>query len=68
MTGVLKELFYIVVLAASIFALAWFAEPVESSLMTGKNCAEVLNRVAAQKKDYVLTPAERIDVTNCGEP
>jgi hypothetical protein len=68
MTGVLKELFYIVVLATAIFALAWFAEPVGSSLMTGKTCADVMTRVAAEKKDYVLTPAERIDVTNCNEP
>jgi hypothetical protein len=68
MTGVLKELLYIVVLATAIFALAWFAEPVESTLMTGKTCDEVMQRVAAQKKDYVLTPAERIDITNCKQP
>jgi hypothetical protein len=68
MTGVLKELFYIAVLATAIFILAWFAEPVEHSLMTGKSCAEVMDRVASQKKDYALTPAERIDITNCSEP
>jgi hypothetical protein len=68
MKGVFKELFYIFLLAAAIFILAWFAEPVEFSLMTGKTCAEVLDRAAAQKKDYVLTPAERIDITNCSEP
>ncbi len=68
MKGVLKELIYIAVLATAIFTLAWFAEPVEHSLMTGKTCAEVMDRVAAQKKDYVLTPAERIDINNCSEP
>jgi hypothetical protein len=68
MRGVLKELFYIAVLATAIFILAWFAEPVEHPLMTGKTCAEVMARVAAQKKDYALTPAERIDITNCSEP
>jgi hypothetical protein len=66
--GVLKELIYIAVLATAIFILAWFAEPVEHSLMTGKTCAEVMDRVAKEKKDYVLTPAERIDITNCSEP
>jgi hypothetical protein len=68
MKGVAKELFYIAVLVTAIFTLAWFAEPVEHSLMTGKSCAEVMDRVAAQKKDYALTPAERIDITNCSEP
>jgi hypothetical protein len=68
MKGVAKELFYIAVLATAIFILAWFAEPVEHSLMTGKSCAEVMDRVAAQDKDYTLTPAERIDITNCSEP
>jgi hypothetical protein len=68
MKGLLKEVLYIAVLATAIFTLAWFAEPIEFSLMTGKTCAEVMERVAAQKKDYVLTPAERIDVTNCSEP
>jgi len=68
MKGVLKELVYIAVLATAIFTLAWFAEPVEHSLMTGKTCAKVMDRVGAQKKDYALTPAERIDITNCSEP
>ena len=68
MKGLLKEVLYIAVLATAIFTLAWFAEPVELSLMTGKTCAEVMDRVAAQKKNYVLTPAERIDITNCSEP
>jgi hypothetical protein len=68
MKGVARELFYIPVLATAIFILAWFAEPVEHSLTTGNSCAEVMDRVAAQKKDYALTPAERIDITNCSEP
>jgi hypothetical protein len=68
MKGVARELFYIAVLATAIFILAWFAGPVEHSLTTGNSCTEVMDRVAAQKKDYALTPAERIDITNCSEP
>jgi hypothetical protein len=67
MWGVLTELFAVAAIIVAIAALAWFSEPIENQLLTGRTCAEITERLAAQK-DHVLTPAEHTDVANCSEP
>jgi hypothetical protein len=64
MPGALKELLFILATVAALGALAWFADPTENFLHTGRSCREIRERlVAKQYRD--LTPAEETDLANC---
>jgi hypothetical protein len=67
MSGFLKDLVALLAVAAALVAVAWFTGSVAPPPLTGRNCAEIVNRLAAQK-DHVLTPAEATDVANCSAP
>lgn len=64
MRDVLGELLLIFGAVAALVALAWFADPTERFLHTGRTCHEVRERLAA-KQYRGLTPAEETDMANC---
>ena len=49
---------------AALVALAWFADPTENFLHTGRTCREIREHLAA-KQYRDLTPAEEADMANC---
>jgi hypothetical protein len=64
MRRLLKELLLIIAIVAALVALAWFSEPTENFLHTGRTCHEIRESLAA--KNYRdLTPAEETDMANC---
>jgi hypothetical protein len=67
MSGIIRELFFIVVVIAAIIAVAWWSGPGDIHPATGKNCHEVMSRLEG-RKDQNLTPAERVDVADCSGP
>lgn len=67
MWGLLKDLFAVLALAAALFTLAWFTEPIDQPQRMGHTCDEIMQRFAAMK-GRSLTPAERTKVVNCVEP
>jgi hypothetical protein len=64
MWGVLKELLLIIATIAALVALAWFSEPTENFLHTGRTCRGIRERLA-EKHYRDLTPAEETDMANC---
>jgi hypothetical protein len=64
MRGVLRELLLILATVAALVVVAWFADPTESFLHTGRTCQEIRERLAA-KQYRDLTPAEEADMANC---
>jgi hypothetical protein len=64
MRGVLRELLLILATVAALVAVAWFADPTESFLHTGRTCREIRERLVA-KRYRDLTPAEETDLANC---
>jgi hypothetical protein len=67
MLGVVWELLLLVAVIAAIIGIAWWSGPGEIHLATGKNCLEVVHRLEA-RDDQSLSPAERIDLADCGGP
>jgi hypothetical protein len=67
MLGIIRELFFIVVVIAAIIAVTWWSGPGDIHLATGKSCHEVMSQLEA-RKDQNLTPAERTDVADCSGP
>jgi hypothetical protein len=64
MRGVLRELLLILATVAALVVVAWFTDPTESFLHTGRTCREIKEHlVAKQYRD--LTPAEETDMANC---
>jgi hypothetical protein len=67
MWELLKEIFALAAIVAAILAVGWSTGPIDQPLLTGRTCAEIAERLVAQK-DHILTPAEETDVANCTEP
>jgi hypothetical protein len=67
MWQILKDLRYIFAVIAALVAVAWFSDPAEHYLMTGRSCHEITQRLAS--KGYrSLSPAEATDLANCVSP
>jgi hypothetical protein len=64
MKALLKEVVFVIALIAALFAAAWFTEPTENFLRTGRTCHEIRERLAA-KQYRDLMPAEETDMANC---
>jgi hypothetical protein len=64
MSGLLKEGLFVVATIAALVAVAWLSEPTEHFLLTGHNCHEVRQHLAA-KQYRDLSPAEETDMANC---
>jgi hypothetical protein len=64
MWGLFRDVLFVFVLLAALGAMAWYAEPSENFLHTGRNCQEISRRL--KEKDYRnLIPAEETDMANC---
>lgn len=67
MTGLTKEILAVIVVAAALFALAWFTQPIDQPpLRTVQTCGEITR--LANQKNRILTPAEKTDLANCSTP
>ncbi len=67
MAGLTRDILAVIVVAAALFALAWFTQPIDQPpLRTVQNCGEIIR--LANQKGRVLTPAEKTDLANCSTP
>ncbi|HEY2534106.1 MAG TPA: hypothetical protein VGJ20_40320 [Xanthobacteraceae bacterium] len=71
MSGVIRELWFIVAVISAIVVVAWWFGPGDLNLTTEKHCLEVVKRIEAQLKaqtDQRLTPSERVRLASCSGP
>lgn len=67
MGGLTRDILAVIVVAAALFALAWFTQPIDQPpLRTVQNCGEIIR--LANQKGRILTPAEKTDLANCSTP